>query len=151
MLARRTRRQSHQMAAASETLTDNTINFVTLFYRAAGPRLVLIASKGGTATHPAWFHNLIAMDETTVELSDGRTLSVPLVWYPRLLHATETQRQKFRIIGGGFVINWPEIDEHLSSQGLLAGAGLGYAMAAELNGHAGPKHDSEQVAILQRP
>jgi len=53
---------------------------------------------------------------------DGRTLIVPLAWYPRLLHATEEQRNHFRIMGGGYVIHWPAVDEHLSSQGLLAGA-----------------------------
>ena len=61
-------------------------------------------------------------DSLAVDLLDGRTVIVPLVWYPRLLHATSVQRENFRIIGGGFFINWPEVDEHLSSQGLLAGA-----------------------------
>lgn len=64
----------------------------------------------------------VSEDALTIDLLDGRSLTVPLAWYPRLLHATDTQRQNFRIIGGGFVINWPEVDEHLSSQGLLAGA-----------------------------
>ena len=61
-------------------------------------------------------------DSLEVDLLDGRTLIVPLAWYPRLLHASEAQRDNFRIIGGGFVIHWPDVDEHLSSQGLLAGA-----------------------------
>ena len=61
-------------------------------------------------------------DSLTVDLLDGRTVTVPLVWYPRLLHASASQRNNFRIMGAGFVINWPELDEHLSSQGLLAGA-----------------------------
>jgi hypothetical protein len=64
----------------------------------------------------------VSEDALTIDLLDGRSLTVPLAWYPRLLHATDIQRQNFRIIGGGFVINWPEVDEHLSSQGLLAGA-----------------------------
>lgn len=64
----------------------------------------------------------VSDDSLTVDLLDGRTITVPLAWYPRLLHASEEQRNNFRIIGGGFVINWPDVDEHLSSQGLLAGA-----------------------------
>ena len=61
-------------------------------------------------------------DALEADLLDGRTIIVPLAWYPRLLHATEVERSHFRIVGGGFVINWPDLDEHLSSQGLLAGA-----------------------------
>ena len=49
-------------------------------------------------------------------------MTVPLAWYPRLLHASEAERNNFRIIGGGFVIHWLDVDEHLSAQGLLAGA-----------------------------
>ncbi len=64
----------------------------------------------------------VSEDALTVDLTDGRTLIVPLAWYPRLLHATEEQRNHFRIMGGGYVIHWPALDEHLSSQGLLAGA-----------------------------
>ena len=65
----------------------------------------------------------VSEDALTVDLMDGRTLIVPLAWYPRLLHATKEQRNHFRIMGGGYVIHWPAVDEHLSSQGLLAGAG----------------------------
>ena len=61
-------------------------------------------------------------DSLAVDLLDGRTVIVPLAWYPRLLHASEAQRSNFRLMGAGYVINWPELDEHLSSQGLLAGA-----------------------------
>lgn len=64
----------------------------------------------------------VSEDSLSIDLLDGRSLTVPLAWYPRLLHASETERNNFRIIGGGFVINWPDVDEHLSSQGLLAGA-----------------------------
>ena len=61
-------------------------------------------------------------DSLTVDLLDGRTVTVPLAWYPRLLHASEAERNNFRIIGAGYVINWPNVDEHLSAQGILAGA-----------------------------
>jgi hypothetical protein len=57
-----------------------------------------------------------------VDLMDGRTISVPLTWYPRLLHATPDQRAKWEKCGGGFGIHWPEIDEGLSTEGLLRGA-----------------------------
>lgn len=57
-----------------------------------------------------------------VDLLDGRTISVPLVWYPRLLSATPAQRANWRVAGGGFGIHWPDIDEDLSTEGLLRGA-----------------------------
>ncbi len=61
-------------------------------------------------------------DETlTAELADGRTISVPLDWYPRLVHATPQERDGWRIIGGGEGIHWPELDEDISVEGLLAG------------------------------
>ena len=61
-------------------------------------------------------------DTMSVDLADGRTISVPLAWYPRLLDATPAQRKNWELCGGGFGIHWPEIDEDLSTQGLLAGA-----------------------------
>ena len=64
----------------------------------------------------------ITDDDLIVDLADGRTLSVPLAWYPRLLHATREQRENWRIAGGGFGIHWPDLDEDLSTEGLLRGA-----------------------------
>jgi hypothetical protein len=61
-------------------------------------------------------------DELRVRLMDGRTISTPLAWYPRLLHATAEQRMNWKIAGGGFGIHWEEIDEDLSTEGLLRGA-----------------------------
>lgn len=58
----------------------------------------------------------------TVSLRDGRTISVPLIWYPRLLKATPAARKNWRISGGGYGIHWPDIDEDLSTEGLLRGA-----------------------------
>lgn len=58
----------------------------------------------------------------SVDLADGRTITVPLAWYPRLLHATPEQRTDWQIAGGGYGIHWPSIDEDLSSEGLLRGA-----------------------------
>ena len=60
--------------------------------------------------------------QLTVELEDGRSISVPLAWYPRLLHASQTDRDEWQVAGGGFGIHWPAIDEDLSVEGLLRGA-----------------------------
>jgi hypothetical protein len=64
----------------------------------------------------------ITEDTLSVRLMDGRTISVPLVWYPRLLNATEAQKQNWQISGGGYGIHWPDVDEDLSTDGLLRGA-----------------------------
>ena len=61
-------------------------------------------------------------DKLSVDLADGRTIIVPLAWYPRLLHATAADRANWKIAGGGYGIHWPSIDEDLSSEGLLRGA-----------------------------
>ena len=61
-------------------------------------------------------------DTISVDLFDGRMITVPLAWYPRLLHATPAQRANWRIAGAGYGIHWPEVDEDLSAQGLLQGA-----------------------------
>jgi len=58
-----------------------------------------------------------------VELSDGRTLGIPLAWFPRLLKATPAQRSRFELSGGGSGLHWPDIDEDISLAGLLAGRG----------------------------
>ena len=61
-------------------------------------------------------------DLMQVYLSDGRIVSVPLIWFPLLYDATPAQREKFQIDGGGLSLHWPEIDEDISVAGLLAGA-----------------------------
>jgi hypothetical protein len=61
-------------------------------------------------------------DELNVRLMDGRTISVPLAWYPRLLNATEAQRKNWHTSGGGYGIRWEDIDENLSTERLLRGA-----------------------------
>lgn len=58
----------------------------------------------------------------TVDLMDGRTISAPLAWYPRLFQATPEQRANWQTCAGGYGIHWPDIDEDLSSEGLLRGA-----------------------------
>lgn len=66
----------------------------------------------------------VVVDEErlTVELMDGRSISVPLAWYPRLLDASPSQRNHWELAGGGYGIHWPEVDEDLSTEGLLRGA-----------------------------
>lgn len=63
----------------------------------------------------------ITDDELIVQLEDGRTVAVPLVWYPRLLHGTKRERARWRVIGRGVGIHWPLLDEDISVDGLLAG------------------------------
>jgi hypothetical protein len=64
----------------------------------------------------------VSEDTLSVSLVDGRTILVPLAWYPRLMNATPEQRQHWQIAGGGYGLHWPEIDEDLSTEGLLRGA-----------------------------
>ena len=61
-------------------------------------------------------------DALIVDLVDGRTIAVPLAWYPTLLHATPAQLANWETCGGGYGIHWPELDEDLSTEGLLRGA-----------------------------
>ncbi len=60
-------------------------------------------------------------DSLVVELEDGRTISLPLGWYPRLLHGRPEERSNYRLMGGGSGIHWPDLDEDLSVEDLLAG------------------------------
>ena len=60
-------------------------------------------------------------DTLTVDLVDGRTVSVPLAWYPRLAHGTAADRSNWRLIGRGEGIHWEDLDEDISVEGLLAG------------------------------
>lgn len=70
---------------------------------------------------PRAVHVAVGDDELTVDLADGRRISVPLVWFPRLLHAAPMQRNHWRLIGDGLGIHWPDLDEDLSVEGLLRG------------------------------
>lgn len=72
-------------------------------------------------TNPRAVHVTVTDDELIVRLADGRVLSVPLVWFPRLLHASSTDRADLRIIGDGEYIHWPALDEDVSVAGLLRG------------------------------
>ncbi len=63
----------------------------------------------------------VTEDTLTLDLSDGRTISVPLEWFPRLLNATSREKNNWRLIGKGHGIHWEDIDEDISVEGLLAG------------------------------
>ncbi len=60
-------------------------------------------------------------DTLTVDFADGRSISVPLAWYPRLLHGTSKERNNWRFVGNGEGFHWPDLDEDLSVEGLLVG------------------------------
>ncbi len=64
-------------------------------------------------------------DALRVELSDGRTVWVPVAWYPRLVHATVRERANWELIGNGVGIRWPDLDEDVSVEGLIAGRSSG--------------------------
>jgi hypothetical protein len=66
-------------------------------------------------------HVELTDDELIVTLADGRAVSAPLVWFPRLLNASAEQRQRWQLIGAGEGSHWPDIDEDLSIAGLLRG------------------------------
>jgi hypothetical protein len=66
--------------------------------------------------------NVVTSEDTlTVELADGRSLSVPIAWYPRLLHGSQQEREKWELIGAGEGIHWPDLDEDISVEGLILG------------------------------
>ena len=69
-------------------------------------------------------------DTLTVELSDGRTISVPVAWYPRLSHGTSEERDHWRLIGNGRGLHWPDLDEDISVENLLAGQPCGESQSS---------------------
>ncbi|HLH21354.1 MAG TPA: DUF2442 domain-containing protein [Chloroflexota bacterium] len=72
----------------------------------------------------------VSDDALTVELSDGRVLTAPLAWFPRLMHATPAERTHWRLIGRGQGIHWEDLDEDISVEGLLAGRRSGESQAS---------------------
>lgn len=66
--------------------------------------------------------NLTITDKRlTADLSDGRSIVVPLEWYPRLVHGSLKERNNWQLLGDGYAIEWPDLDEHIGIEGLLAG------------------------------
>lgn len=72
----------------------------------------------------------VTQEDLNVDLSDGRTISVPVAWFPRLLYSTQKERDNWRLIGRGHGIHWEEIDEDISVEGLLAGKPSGESQAS---------------------
>jgi len=72
----------------------------------------------------------VAEDTLSVDLRDGRTISVPLAWFPRLLHSTPAERNNWRLIGKGHGIHWEDLDEDIDIQGLIAGRRSGESQAS---------------------
>ena len=72
-------------------------------------------------TDPLATQITITEEKLTVELADGRSLTIPLAWYPRLRHALPEERQNWQLLGEGYAIEWPDLDEHIGIEGLLAG------------------------------
>ena len=70
---------------------------------------------------PAAENVTVTEDTLSVDLSDGRTISVPLAWYPRLTYASQAEQNNWRLIGKGYGIHWEDLDEDISVEGLLAG------------------------------
>jgi hypothetical protein len=70
----------------------------------------------------------VTTDALTVDLSDGRTVSVPLAWFPRLVHGTAKERQHWRLIARGEGVHWPDLDEDISVENLLAGQRSGESL-----------------------
>ena len=75
----------------------------------------------------------VTRETLSVDLSDGRTISVPLAWYPRLLHSVSEERRNWRLIAKGQGIHWNDIDEDISVEGLLAGKPSGESQTSLKN------------------
>lgn len=73
---------------------------------------------------------LVTKDALSVDLTDGRTVRVPLAWFPRLLHGTAQERKQWRLIGRGAGIHWEQLDEDISVEGLLAGRPSGESQSS---------------------
>jgi hypothetical protein len=73
----------------------------------------------------------VTEDSLMVDLVDGRTVSVPLAWYPRLLHGQPAERNNWRLIGQGEGIHWPDLDEDISAENILFGHFRGFSLPAK--------------------
>ena len=79
-------------------------------------------STSGIEQNQAFAQSISVSDEAlVVDLEDGRTLTIPLAWFPRLVHGSAPERNNWRLIGNGEGIHWPELDEDISVDSLLAG------------------------------
>ena len=92
-------------------------------------------------------------DALTIDLADGRTVTAPLAWYPRLLHATVKERRNWRWIGHGEGIHWPDLDEDLSVEGLLAGRPSGESQRSFqkwLASRSGPRANTYKASAVKK-
>jgi hypothetical protein len=80
-----------------------------------------MTSSATETTTPLATGIAVTDDTLTVDLSDGRTVSLPLDWYPRLLHATSEERGHWRLVARGEGVHWPDLDEDISVASLVAG------------------------------
>jgi hypothetical protein len=90
----------------------------------------MIISTNNDVAVPTALSVRVTNDTLTVDLNDGRTISVPLAWYPRLMHGTSAERKNWRLIGKGQGIHWADIDEDISVAGLLNGKPSGESQAS---------------------
>ncbi len=81
-------------------------------------------------TVPTASNVTITFDALTVDLNDGRSITVPLVWYPRLVNATKTELDNWRLTGKGYGIHWEDLDEDISIEGLLLGKPSGESQSS---------------------
>jgi hypothetical protein len=88
-----------------------------------------MSSLGVRVQEPRVQRVVVTEDSVAVDLSDGRTISAPLAWYPRLLHGTPEERENWRLIGSGEGIHWPDLDEDLSVDSLILGRPSGESPA----------------------
>ena len=93
---------------------------------------------------------LVTDDTLSVELSDGRTIGVPLAWYPRLSHGTPQERQSWRLIGAGRGIHWPDLDEDISVANLLDGQPSGESQVSLKKWLIDRGAKSDQVRAVKR-
>jgi len=98
---------------------------------------------------------ILSKDSLTIDLADGRTIIVPLVWYPRLWYGTVEERTHFEIIGDGAFIHWPDLDEDLSVSGILAGRQSGESQQSlkrwlEQRSALGKRSDQVKITHAER-
>lgn len=116
--------KAHRVLAANR-LGRETVKLARLHLRIPqqrnyGPRMLSRIGKQ-TGLVPSTTNTQVNDDTLSVDLSDGRTISAPVAWYPRLSHGTSAERARWRLIGNGSGIHWPDLDEDISVDNLLAG------------------------------
>jgi hypothetical protein len=88
----------------------------------------------------------VTEDDLIVQLADGRQIVVPLAWYPRLLNASAAERQNLQLLGDGYAIEWPDLDEHIGIEGILAGRSSGESPESLKRWLASRRMDSKKSA-----